>query len=92
MNPGKHSSSLAHAKSISFTYMNWEYILSINIKLALVHVNINVLIYMFFIDLMHLIELFIYINCINILLSQQSIVASRSRFVGQLFVPHVRPG
>ena len=59
MNPGKHSSSLTHAKRIYFTYMNWEYILFINTKLALACVNINVLICMFFIDLilMHLTEL-----------------------------------
>ena len=70
MNPGKHSSSLTHAKSISFTYMNWEYILFINVKLAMAYININVLIYIFFIDLilMHLIELFIYIKCVNVLL------------------------
>ena len=39
--------------------MSWEYILFIDIKFALACVNINVLIYMFFIDLilMHLIEL-----------------------------------
>ena len=59
MNPGQQSSSLTHAKSISFTYMSWEYSIFINIKLALACVNINVLICMFFIDLilMHLIEL-----------------------------------
>ena len=39
--------------------MSWEYILFIDIKFALACVNINVLICMFFIDLilMHLIEL-----------------------------------